>query len=264
MAKRVYKPRRGYRRKGRSRYSIRGRLNRNRRRLTRGKRFNRVHRTIGGFPNAKTVALRYVQSFSLNPGSGVVAGQVFRMNNLFDPDYSGGGHQPMFYDNYAALYQKYRVNSATITFVALDTYVNNVFATNNTAGTTTSDTQYYAGNERAVRMFILRDDKTTDLPTGLSTLIEEGSTNLTWRYAPQSTGGRMNKISMIGYPKSLFKCPYNDAGLSSDMAAGPSKECYFIVGVEGFGNDNADAMNYEVIITYNVTFFDLKKSQPIN
>jgi len=227
----------------------------------------KVRRPIGGFPNSKTVSLRYVDNFALNPGTAPsTANYVFRVNNLHDPDYTGVGHQPMYFDNYKAIYSRYRVNKATITFVALDTHAVNVYATNQTAGTTTSDTQYYAANERAVRMYVIRDVEVNDFTSGrgIDTLIEEGNTNFKWRYAPQTTSAVMPKIRMTAYPKTLLKCPYNDNQLTSETTAGPEKECYFICGVDSFPNDNSDAMNFQVIITYSVTFSDLIKNQPIN
>lgn len=40
----------------------------------------------------------------------VSATQTFRLNSLFDPDYTAVGHQPMYYDQLApGLYQNYRV-----------------------------------------------------------------------------------------------------------------------------------------------------------
>lgn len=36
---------------------------------------------------------------------------VFNLNSLFDPDQTGGGHQPYGYDNLTAIYKKYRVIS---------------------------------------------------------------------------------------------------------------------------------------------------------
>lgn len=67
-----------------------------------------------GFPDRVLTKLRYVQTVTLGNGSYTVASHTFRCNSLFDPDYSGTGHQPMYFDQYAALYQYYDVKKAKI------------------------------------------------------------------------------------------------------------------------------------------------------
>ena len=38
---------------------------------------------------------------------------MFRGNSCFDPDYTGTGHQPRYFDQYAAVYQKYKVTASS-------------------------------------------------------------------------------------------------------------------------------------------------------
>lgn len=261
MPARRYKPRSGYRtrRRGYNRRALQSRFRQRRYRRTR-KGYLRRKFPIGGFPNSRTVTLRYVEDFSLNPGaSPSLSTQVFRINNLDDPNYTGVGHQPMYYDNYKAIYTKYRVNYATITFVCMDNHVVNV---------KDGGTESYAGQQKCVRMFIIRDNETGDYTSGngIDTLIEEGSTNLRWKFAPQTTSSGLHKLTMRAYPRMLFKVPYNDSGLQATTTAGaqPLNECYFVCGVDSFPNSDAQIMNYQAIITYNVTFFDLNKAQPQN
>lgn len=52
--------------------------------------------------------LTYVDTKSLTIGASSV-GHVFRLNDLYDPDLTGIGHQPAFHDEWAQIYQKYRV-----------------------------------------------------------------------------------------------------------------------------------------------------------
>jgi len=216
---------------------------------------------IGGFPRSKTTVLRYVEDFSLNPGNGTSAVAIYRCNNLDDPTYAAGGHQPMFFDNYKALYGKYKVNYATITFVALSNHVVNTTIGDQVDGTTVSTTNIYAANERAARMFILNDPSASDYPNDLDNLIEEGNKNLRWKYAPQNTTGAMHKLRFRCYPHKLQNLSYKDSTLSSLTSSGPSNECYFICGVDSMPNADADSMRYQVIITYNVTFFDFIGNQ---
>jgi len=66
------------------------------------------------FPPSKTVVLRYCDNFAVTSTVGVMASQKFRCNSIYDPDYTGVGHQPMFHDQYALFYNHYRVTSAKI------------------------------------------------------------------------------------------------------------------------------------------------------
>jgi len=221
-------------------------------------RFFRLKRAIGGFPNQRTVTLRYVEDFSLDPGaSPSLSTQVFRFNNLDDPNYTGVGHQPMFWDNYKEIYARYRVNKAWITFVCMDNHIVNV---------KDGGTENYAGQEKCARMFVIRDVEVNDYTSGngIDTLIEEGSTNFKWKYAPQNTSGAMHRLKMSVVPSKIFKVPFNDGLLSAPTTGGPGLEGYFICGVDSFPNSNTQIMNYQAIITYSVTFSDLIKKQPQN
>lgn len=75
----------------------------------------RKYPRITNMLRAKTYAkLRYVDTVSLDPGIAGITSYVFRCNDIYDPDYTGVGHQPLLRDEYANLYQKYRVLGSTI------------------------------------------------------------------------------------------------------------------------------------------------------
>lgn len=74
-----------------------------------------------GYPDKIVTNMRYVDTISLTGAS--LASNVFSMNSLFDPDVSGIGHQPMYFDQLcgavgSAPYSRYRVlgAKATISF----------------------------------------------------------------------------------------------------------------------------------------------------
>lgn len=240
-----------------------------RNRITRGyvkvRRPIRRRAALGNFPNQKTVALRYVETVTLDPSSSANAVQVFRVNNIYDPNQSGIGHQPMYRDNYAAIYDRYRVNYATITMVALNSSKVNVAYSNDVSGTTVSQGQFYAVNEKACRMFIIRDQSINDYNGKLDTMIEEGNTNLVWRYVPQNTSLRMPTLRMACWPHRLYNQERKIDAFYSTQTGGPLYEAYFICGVDQIGDgSDPDNMSFQFIITYNVTFSDLKKDQAQN
>jgi len=68
-----------------------------------------------GFPDKFKTKLRYCQSSYWDSGLGLNASNTFRLNSVYDPDFSGIGHQPMYHDTLALIYGKYRVTKAVIT-----------------------------------------------------------------------------------------------------------------------------------------------------
>jgi len=234
-----------------------------RRRLMRKPGVSRFRAPLGNFPAQKTVALRYVDTKTLDPVvGGTAVATVFRANNIFDPDFSGAGHQPMYRDNYAALYDRYRVNHATITMVALGTHVTNTTTAETTLGTTVGANQFFISNNRACRMFIVRDETASDFSTDLNTLVEEGNQNFVWRYCPQNSSPKMPILRFSCWPHRQFSVDRKDESLTADQGGGPANECFFICGVTDLGDaTNIDSMTFQFIITYNVTFYDLIKTQ---
>ncbi len=61
------------------------------------------------FPDRTVVSLDYWSTNRVNPGVVTYADTVFGLNNAFDPEFTGTGHQPRDFDQWAAIYAKYRV-----------------------------------------------------------------------------------------------------------------------------------------------------------
>lgn len=75
--------------------------------------------TSDPFRPSMNCKLTYCQSLHLNSGVLGIYGveQIFRLNSLYDPDYSGVGHQPYGFDQVAALYRQYKVNACKIQLI---------------------------------------------------------------------------------------------------------------------------------------------------
>lgn len=92
-----------------------GRQNKLRRAAIAKKRVNvNFIRGPSGLADKTMVKLKYCDKYNFSPNAGSITSQQFMLNSVYDPDYTGTGHQPMYYDNYAALYQKYRVHAYKI------------------------------------------------------------------------------------------------------------------------------------------------------
>lgn len=74
-----------------------------------------------GFPEKMMVRLKYVDSHSLGDNINPMASFTYRCNSIFDPNFTGGGHQPLYHDQFALIYQNYKVTKMSIRLRALST-----------------------------------------------------------------------------------------------------------------------------------------------
>jgi hypothetical protein len=64
---------------------------------------------VYGFPDRLLTQLRYSDVMNITGTAGAVGFQNFRWNSTFDPDITNTGHQPLYRDVYAAIYDSYAV-----------------------------------------------------------------------------------------------------------------------------------------------------------
>lgn len=62
-----------------------------------------------GLPKRLTVRQRYHQTITINPTLAALGYWEFRANDIYDPDFSGTGHQPSGFDQMMALYNHFVV-----------------------------------------------------------------------------------------------------------------------------------------------------------
>lgn len=67
-----------------------------------------------GFPKTKSVVMKYVDVVNVNTVVGALGKQKFVANGIFDPNFTGGGHQPYTHDQWNLFYNHYRVTKSRI------------------------------------------------------------------------------------------------------------------------------------------------------
>lgn len=70
------------------------------------------------FPAKMCAIMRYSESISILPSTGLPIHHFFRATSIFDPNQSGVGHQPYGHDQYAAIYNQYKVVEARCTMTS--------------------------------------------------------------------------------------------------------------------------------------------------
>lgn len=183
--------------------------------------------------------LRYSQQVTLAPGAlGGIADHRFVASGLYDPDFTGVGHQPRFFDQIMLSYDHFVVLGAKIT----------VRMTN--ASTTTP------GSPVTVAIAL-----TDDSPAIISyeDLMEQGRVRSTILGHPE--GSRSSTTLTKGYSAKKFfhRKPLTSADLRGTAVANPVENAYFhVIAVSNTGVASARQVDCDVIMEFVAAFTEPK------
>lgn len=184
------------------------------------------------------VNLKYSEFTSLDAGIATATTYLFAANGCYQPNITGGGHQPAGFDQYMTLYELYTVTRAWIkvTFINSDsTNPQIVGIANRDLTSTSADYRVY---------------------------IENGATN--WAVVGKSGSG--SEIKTLTQEMNLRQYSNNKDIMSEDNYAGtdalnPQETQYFFLFVAAAdGASNPGAVNVIVDITYEVYFRQPKQA----
>lgn len=189
------------------------------------------------FPPNYHCTLRYSDAKTLSTGSAVFGTEFqYRLNSLYDPDYTSAGHQPYGYDQMAALYNKYRVKAVryTLTFTtpgaANDIKCGVVFRPNTTAGIS-------SGN-----VWIVDED-----PAGITADLSSSGD----RRAVITGRIEMSKIFGISKTKLMAEDNYSAA-----VTSNPTNVVYMTFATICYDGTNAVSSSCNVALDFECTFYD--------
>lgn len=196
---------------------------------------------VSPFPDSITVALPYCAQLNYaTSAAAVLTNQSWSMNSVFDPDYTGGGHQPQGFDEYAALYDSYRVNYVDVELMACldyDATETVMFAVNEHQGTT-SVTDFDAAGENIGSV------------VGILTFVgagQRGKNELVYKKRVYP-----NKIMGLNWAQYL-----TDPNSSSAVTGSPGYVPRLTFGV-GSPDGSAQPVHTITRMVYNVSFFKKK------
>lgn len=179
------------------------------------------------FPAKITAIMRYSQTLVLDPAAGLTASNLFRANSIYDPDFTGTGHQPYGHDTYAQIYNHYNVRSAIITVTPTSTQAGIV-------GCALTDDSTVQGDYDVVRE--LKGTKIAVMAVN----------------SPAPTVKNYYNVNQN------FDIPYQKA-TSASFGQSPSEGMVFHVFVEGPSEGaNMGSVSLLVNITYTVDMWELK------
>jgi len=208
---------------------------RKQRRTRRTQLRNKTSVPVGlGFPKRMVMTHKYADSLALTSTLGAIGKHLFSCNGMFDPNASGGGHQPLYYDQMAALYNHYTIIGSRIKLTV-------------TPQNSTEDT-YYIG-------CWLDDDTTTTNITSLTDIAERTSGKL--RLISSNSNNVYRFSNNWSAKKTFGGSILGNDNLQGTIGANPAENTYFGIGIQT-ASANTAVCEVLIEITYIAVWEELK------
>ena len=228
-----------YRKKGQSyrRVTDGKRINTRRKRAKKLTLYQQPTVNIGqGFPKKMVMTHKYNQLFTLTStaSSAVPIKQVFSCNGLYDPDVTGAGHQPMYFDQMTALYDHYVVIGSKI-----DLKITAVGSSLPTA---------------IVTLWI--DDDNTLTNNRIDYFIETGTASRCM--VPQNSGSTFSLSKKWSAKKFFGKGVLANTDLQGTIGTNPAEQSSFVISMIAVDQFTTTIVAVEALITYIAVWKELK------
>lgn len=185
----------------------------------------------GNIPDSLTVELTYADSITITSAVVGYVEHTFALNDIFDPDVTGVGHQPLGRDEFAAIYGRYRVTHAKYeVWVASNANLQQLAGCVVTRGVTAlaSRTEAMEHPTSQVKMLAPRNLQNGEYMSGM--------------------------IALKDFDKAGSS--YNDNDYGSIIGASPAKRTFLKVFCSELGAGTNPSCNFIVRITFRTKFYE--------
>jgi len=177
--------------------------------------------------------IKYSDNFLVSSGSGVTpGGNVWRMNSCFDPDYTNLGHQPLYFDQFAAVYDNYVVLASKITCT---------FSPN--------------GDGAAPFVIGITQGNSPSFASSMYTLQEQNKSFTSVLGDKDGTSVKTLTASYAPYP--CLGVSTSDDTVQAGVTGNPAKQWYAYTWVQD-RSGNSSSVHVTTVIEYRVRFFGMK------
>ncbi len=194
-------------------------------------------------PNEIVVRLKYVDQFTLNATTASTDNYLFRANSLYDPNYTGAGHQPFGYDQWTLFYSNWVVERATAQFV-----------------TTPPNLSTATPQIDNCILYLTKRRSDPSVYTDINTAIEDpfcvSHRMITGYQRPPVLRCTIDNPSFLGVDRKVY---LSSSEYSGGIGANPTVQTYFICGAGTTlsGTNNPDPVYVTMTINYTVKFYNV-------
>lgn len=198
---------------------------------------HKLFKSIGrGLPERMMMSHRYVDKIAIGSVSGALGSYTFAANGMYDPDITGTGHQPIWFDQIGSYYNHYCVVGSKIT-VALANPVTGL-----------------------IRVALVTDDNnSTSGYTGIESVSEQFSGTKILQLTPESGTKYLSRTFSLA--KKFGKGLASESRFIGNAGANPTELSYYIIYNQADGGSTVSAY-CTVTIEYTAIWSELKDIPP--
>lgn len=191
-------------------------------------------------PPYKNCKISYSDRYTLTSGTVGIFGneQIMRLNSLYDPDLSGTGHQPLYYDTMSLVYKRYKVTGVSIDVLWTDPQADGVVC----AMCIQPSSEVYSVAGKSVGVL---DEQPMSVVRYLN---DSGSQNT-----------RVKQFVPIYQIEGMTKSQFNgqaDGDYTAVTTTNPAKVPYLRMGAASLSGTSGVGVTAIVKLTYHVRFYE--------
>lgn len=218
----------------RRKYARIGKAYQNVKRQRRATVVNRTRVTSGlGFPKQNKMTHKYATSVTMTTTAGAYTTYVFSANGMYDPDITGTGHQPLYFDQMAGVYNHYTVIGSKISISV-------------TPGSALST---------PFLITLMQDDDTTPAGTA-SEAIEQSNGRLVTLAAGSTNPARLRR--KWSAKKTFGGNIMSNVNLKGTSTANPTEQSYYHIGIKPADGSSAVTFHVTLVIEYIAIWAELR------
>jgi len=198
-----------------------------------------------GLPKKMTITHRFAESQQVACGTGAIGSYLWSTNGLYDPNFTGSGHQPMDFDNLTAIYDHYCVIGSYATIKVIPS----------TSSTAPTNVAFYIGDNSSVPASVTPALawEQNDAPA---------SRSKAYQLIPQDDSAPRTMSCKWSARKRFGKGVLANNNLSGTSSSNPTEQSYFTFLAQSFDQTASVTMYIEIQITYITVWYELQDVAP--
>lgn len=199
-----------------------------------------IRRMPALFPDRVVLSMVYTDVITLNTATpGQANAHIFRINSIYDPDFTGTGGQPMGHDQWGNFYEGYKVYALAYSF------------------------NCYTGNTVPSQLCVYPTDDTSLVSISIQDYISQPGCSKLCMITPDNGSCLLKGIVKPQVVLGLTKEGYSDDSLyGAAYNANPSGQCFLHLVMQPLDETSSTSVTIQVTLKYYVHLYDRKELSP--